>query len=130
MSVRAEDLAAAESSLGVVLPDDYRDLLKASDGLGEVMPAAYLQLWPLAEVVRVNRNDGYGLAKSFPGLVLIGSDGGGELLGFDFRTSPARVVLLNAVSASWTEASEQAASLSTLMASLRAGSSFRFVSGE
>lgn len=105
-------------------------MLKASDGLVEMMPAAYLQLWPLAEVVHVNGNDEYGLAESFPGLVLIGSDGGGELLGFDFRTSPARVVLVNAISASWAEASEQAGSLSTLMASLRAGSSYRFNSGD
>jgi hypothetical protein len=124
--VRAEDLAAAEDNLGVALPEDYRAMLMASDGLVELMPAAYVQLWPLADVVRINGNDCYGLAQALPGLVLIGSDGGGELLGSDIRKSPARVVLVNAVSASWTEASEQGDSLSTLMARLRAGGEYRF----
>lgn len=126
MSVRTEDLATAESRLGIVLPEDYRSLMMASDGLVEMMPSAYLQLWSLAEVVRYNLNDAYGLAESLPGLVLIGSDGGGELLGFDVRTSPALVVLVNAISASWAEASVQAESLSTLMASLRTGGEYRF----
>jgi hypothetical protein len=30
-----------------------------------------------------------------PGLVVIGSDGGGELLAFDFRQSPPPVVMVN-----------------------------------
>lgn len=63
-------------------------------------------LYSLDELVPLNR--AYELAESFPGLVLIGSDGGGEAVGLDFRQSPPQVVLVNFVSAGWHEAVAQA----------------------
>jgi len=92
----------------------------------EALPNAYLVLWPLDEVVRVNTGNEYGLALSIPHFVPIGSDGGGELIGFDTRTTPASVVLVNAISGSWADASHQAATLSDLLLALRSGGSFSF----
>lgn len=119
-------LASAEASLGVKLPTDYRDTIKSSNGFEEMLPNAYVVLWPLEEVVDINRRDAYGLLESLPGLLLIGSDGGGELLALDLRTDQPAVVLVNAVCASWDEVSPQSDSLHDVLAVLRAGGSFRF----
>lgn len=45
-----------------------------------------------------------------------------------WRSSPTRVVLVNAISASWAEASAQADSVSQLITELRAGGSYSFES--
>lgn len=108
------------------MPTDYRDIIKSANGFEEVLPNAHLVLWTLEEVVDFNSNDSYGLLESLPGLLLIGSDGGGELLAFDQRGESAEVVLVNAVSSSWGEVSPQAESLPDLLASLRAGGSYTF----
>lgn len=126
--VTEPDLVAAEAALGVVLPQDYRDFLQTSDGLEELMPDAYVSLWPLSEVVNIGRSDTYGLAEQVPGLLLIGGDGGGELLGLDLRSDPPRVVLVNAIGASWADASVQANSVSGLITQLRGGGSYSFES--
>ena len=52
--VQEPDLVGAEKALGVTLPQDYRDFLKASDGLAESMPDAYVELWSISDVVDVN----------------------------------------------------------------------------
>jgi hypothetical protein len=120
------NLASAEASLGVKFSSDYRDIIKSSDGFEENLPNAHLVLWSLEEVVDINVRDAYGLGESLPGLLLIGSDGGGELLAFDLRTEPALVVLVNAVSSSWEDARYQADSLRSLLVALRAGGSYAF----
>lgn len=119
-------LASAEASLGVKLPADYRAIIKSSDGLEEVLPNAHVVLWSLEDAVDINARDAYGLLESLPELLLIGSDGGGELLAFDLRTEPAAVVLVHAVSSSWEEVSPQGSSLRDLLAKLRAGGSYSF----
>jgi hypothetical protein len=126
VTAQESDLAAAEAALGVTFPVDYRDYLQSTDGSVEQTDHVYLDLWSLEGVVDVATTDAYGLGESLPGLLLIGSDGGGELLGFDMRTLPARVVLVNAISASWGEASYQASSLATLLANLRSGGDLTF----
>lgn len=110
----------------MTLPADYLRVVKSSDGVEEMLPNAYVVLWPLDEVVDVNVRDTYGLQQTFPGLLLIGGDGGGELLAFDMRDEPAAVVLVNAISSSWDEVAPQADSLSEFLAALRAGGSYKF----
>lgn len=126
MTVDDSTLARAEKSLGVKFPPDYRDIITLSDGLDERLPNAHLVLWSLEDVIEINGRDAYGFLESLPGLLLIGSDGGGELLAFDLRTEPATVVLVNAVCSSWDEISPQADSMRDLVASLRAGGSYSF----
>lgn len=112
--------------MGVTLPADYLRIVQTSDSVEEMLPNAYFVLWSLDEVVDINVRDTYGLQQTIPGLLLIGGDGGGELLAFDMREEPAAVVLVNAIGSSWDEVSRQAASWSELLAALRAGGSYTF----
>lgn len=100
--------------------------MKSSDGFDEMFSNAYLVLWPLEEVVDINGSDAYGVLVSLPELLLIGSNGGGELLAFDRRNEPAAVVLVNAVCSSWDEVTPQADTLVDLLARLRRGESYSF----
>lgn len=127
MTVDEQALASAEASVGAKFPADYRRIMKSSDGLEEMLPSAYVVLWSLQEVVEIHSGDAYGLRESLPDLLLIGGDGGGELLAFDLRFEPAPVVLINAVSTSWDEVSPQADSVASLLAFLRAGGSYSFI---
>src|SRR5262245_43223069 len=77
-----EDIQRLLAYAGTDLPQAYLDLLKLSDGVeGPIGERGYLQLWPAADVPV--RNDGCCTADFAPGLLLIGSDGGGTALGID-----------------------------------------------
>src|ERR1700761_8290476 len=69
-------LEAAIRSLGVDLPLDYKDFLRASNGGAGFVGDTYLHLWKAEELKPLN--DGYQVARFAPALLLIGSDGGGE----------------------------------------------------
>ena len=58
--------------------------------------------------------------------MFIGSDGGGEGVGFDFRQDPPTVVLVNWVSAGWSEAIHQAYSFADFMVQRSAGDGYIF----
>lgn len=79
-------IEAAESTLGSPLPHDYRSVLREHDGgEGWVGDGAYLRLWPIAEVV--TKHEQLDPGQLVPGVLLIGSDGGGEVYGIDMRTA-------------------------------------------
>jgi hypothetical protein len=126
VGVQESDLVNAEAVLGVALPADYRWLLVSSDGLIEIFPNAYLDLWPLDRVVGVSVGDLYEMAERLPSHLLIGSDGGGELLALDMRSAPPSVVLVNANSGSLAEVAYQAPSVSELISGFHAGGSYAF----
>lgn len=128
MTVDEAALASAEASLGVSRPTDYRAIMTLSDGLAEMFPNAYLVLWCLDEVLEINKRDGYGPHESLPDLLLVGSDGGGELLALDLRAEQSAVVLVNAISSSWDEVVRQADTLQDLLSRLRAGRCYSFSS--
>lgn len=117
-------LRAIETQLGVEFPDDYASFVRSADGLERRFGDAYLALWDLEDLVP--RNVEYEMSEMFPGLVLIGSDGGGEAVGFDFRNRPPVVVLVNFVSSGWREAVVQAATFGEFMAQRDAGLPYRF----
>jgi cell wall assembly regulator SMI1 len=75
-------IEAAERDLGVRIPEDYRAFLQASDGIeGFSGPDGdYLRLWSVADLPKHNR--GYQVSVFAPGVTLIGSNGGGDALGF------------------------------------------------
>jgi hypothetical protein len=52
----------------------------------------YRHLWPVGELLGSNRD--YQVEVNAPGIFLFGSDGGGEGLGFDRRTSDFGVVMI------------------------------------
>lgn len=70
-----EVVQSAIASLPVELPGDYFDFMRRSNGAEGSLAGTYLQLWPLETLVR--RNALYAVDEFAPGLVLIGSDGGG-----------------------------------------------------
>lgn len=87
----------AERLLQIAFPADYIEFMTVSDGAEGLVGASYLQLWPVGDLVRLNRD--YLVDEFAPGYVLFGSDGGGELFGFarDPAAAPAPIGQLPAV---------------------------------
>lgn len=120
----SDQLVRVEAELNVRFPDDYRAFITASDGVERNFGGSRLVLYGLDEIADLN--NAYELSESYPGLILIGTDGGGEAVGFDFRQATPLVVLVNFVSAGWDEAIPQAATFTDFMAQREAGEEYRF----
>ena len=88
---RAESIAALERSIGHPLPKDYVAFLSVRDGgEGFVSGGDYAIFWRADEIPRFNQE--YEVDVYAPGLLLIGSSGGGEGFGFDTRISPWTII--------------------------------------
>jgi SMI1 / KNR4 family (SUKH-1) len=84
-------IRVAENESNSTFPDEYRDfLLFTNGGEGFVGSGSYAALWRAEEVCSFNKE--YEVSKYAPGLLLFGTNGGGECFGFDYR-SPDRVVV-------------------------------------
>lgn len=86
----AEEIAAAERSLRKSLPDDFREFLQVSNGGEGSIGENYVMLWTTEELGEYNES--YQVSEYAPGLLLFGSDGGGEGYAFDMRMSPPPIV--------------------------------------
>jgi len=96
-------VARAEEELGFKLPEAYvRFMLMMDGGEGPIGASSYLVLWPVEELAENNRQ--CGVEEWVPGLLLFGSDGGGEAYGFDTRNSQWQVVEVPSVGMSWEDA--------------------------
>ena len=127
MHATGVDIEAAERRLGVRFPADYRSFLQEQNGLKGWFGEVYLELFPVSGVV--DSTEVHDHQASHPGLVLIGGDGAGEAVGYDFRKPDAPVVLVNLVSAGWHEANIQAPSFTEFMAQRERGDEFNWQSG-
>jgi len=79
-----EQIAAFSTASGWTLPQDYTAFLKqANGGEGLVGPNAYLILFAIDELVSLNK--AYQAEDYAPGLLIFGSDGGGEAFAFNAR---------------------------------------------
>jgi len=86
-----EAIKAFEESTGLTLPVDYSEFLRRTNGgEGFVGEGSYLILWKVDELECFNRE--YRVGDFCPGLLLIGSSGGGEAYGFDTRQKAWPVV--------------------------------------
>jgi hypothetical protein len=112
-AVSPHDIQAAEQRLGVAFPDDYRDWLLSTNGSEAWFGEVFVMLYSLDNVVAVTR--AAEADQRLPGFVAIGSDGGGELLAFDFRKSPPPIVMVNSVCSGWHEGVFQASSFGDFM---------------
>jgi len=121
------EIDQAERRLGVRFPADYRSYLLGQNGLKGWFGDVYLELYPVSRVV--DATEAHDHQTWQPGLVLIGGDGAGEAVGYDFRKPEPPIVLVNLVSAGWNDASFQAASFTEFMGQRRRGEEFSFVSG-
>lgn len=80
-----------ELALAVDLPSDFKRFLKLSNGgEGPIGTNSYLQLWRVEQIP--SRNDDYGVAEFAPGIVIFGTDGGGEAYAFDYRRGETQVI--------------------------------------
>ena len=119
-----QQIQAAEAGLRCRLPDDYREFLASEDGVERTFGDAYLALWSTEQLVE--QNVGYGLWDDAPGLVLIGSNGGGEGIALDYRRCPPGVALVPFISVGWDDAVPQAPSFAAFMNQRARGEGFRF----
>jgi hypothetical protein len=74
----------------VKLPDDFALFLQQMNGGDGFIGDAYVILWPVQELLE--KNQAYEVADSAPGLLLFGSDGGGEAFAFDTRSLEMPIV--------------------------------------
>jgi hypothetical protein len=124
------ELDAAELALGHSLPDDYRSLIRQANGVQEMHAGAYIDIWSLERVLEAHVDDAFAHHRqAYPGLLVIGTDGAGELLAYDTRRSPFRVALVNNVSSGWHEACLQKPTVAEVLADIRSGRSFSFIEG-
>ncbi len=84
-------ILAFEQKAGIHLPAEYVDFLKVSNGgEGFIGENSYLIVWKLEELQELNA--AYEVNTYAPGLLLFGSDGGGEGFAFDMEASCSSVV--------------------------------------
>jgi SMI1 / KNR4 family (SUKH-1) len=119
-----ESIRDAERRLGVRFPEDYRSYIADQNDGANWFGKIYLMLFPVEDLADLN--EAYDHLDRLPGFVIFGSDGGGELFGFDFRMTPPRVVMVNSVSEGWQEAIPQAGSFVDFIERCRAGQGFNF----
>jgi hypothetical protein len=74
-----------EHHFGCTLPADYKDFMSVQDGGEGFIGGHYLILWRSGELIEFNRD--YEVVTYAPGLLLFGSNGGGEAFAFDIRPS-------------------------------------------
>ncbi|MFJ4257475.1 SMI1/KNR4 family protein [Pseudomonas monteilii] len=87
-----EELTAAEFALGQKLPDSYKDFIREHNGGEGAFGENYLILWKVQELPSLN--EGYEVETYAPGLVLFGSNGGGEAFAFNYNEPNASIVML------------------------------------
>jgi hypothetical protein len=78
------------SSLGVALPSDYLDFLRHHNGGEGFIGDNYIVFWKAEDLADFNRE--YEVEKYAPGILLFGSDGGGEGYGFDAQSVAMPIV--------------------------------------
>lgn len=113
------DIESVERDLGVRLPDDYKAFLGESDGLEGFTGSEgdYLMLCGTKELSEIHR--GYEVAEFAPGLVLIGSNGGGHAFGFVHRGGKAVYVRLAFTPMDLREAEDMGGTLVEFVQKLR-----------
>lgn len=77
-------IVAFATASRLTLPKDYTDFLQqANGGEGIIGPSAYLILFAVDELASLNK--AYQVEDYVPGLLIFGSDGGGEAYAFNAR---------------------------------------------
>src|SRR5690242_4717189 len=87
----ALDELAEESK--VMLPEDYLDLLRLTNGVEGCLssnPLSFIIIWPAEEVITANEE--YGIREDYPELLVFGKDAATGAYAFDTRFSPMPVI--------------------------------------
>jgi hypothetical protein len=97
-----EQIDKLQDELSIALPVDYVDFALVTNGAdGAVGGGGYLSLWRIDEIAQFNKD--YRVSDFAPGLVLFGSDGGGEAFAFDARDASMAIVQVPFVGMSLSE---------------------------
>ncbi|WP_083270865.1 SMI1/KNR4 family protein [Bacillus marinisedimentorum] len=89
--IQKNDIEKVEERLGIKFPDDYfHFMLKTNGGEGCIGENSYLRLWKIEELIESNED--YSVEEFAPGLIIVGSNGGGTAYGFDFRNGKPMLV--------------------------------------
>ena len=86
----AASIQQFQTEAGLRLPEDYANFLRARDGGEGFIGDAYLILWRVGELLELNK--AYQVAEYAPGLILFGTNGGGEAFAFDSRSDAKPIV--------------------------------------
>lgn len=115
------ELRAVEAALGQALPAEHRAPLAEENGGSQWYGDVFLMIYGTDEMVTANQE-----LERHPGLLVFGSDGSRELIGFDLREEPPPVVMIDITSAGWEEALYQAPSFTEFMRQRSAAEGLRW----
>ena len=117
-----------QSRLPDVIPGDYFEFLLLGDGgAGDVGGGEYAMLWSSDEIEK--NNIVYEVANYAPGLVLFGSNGGGEAFAFDTMQAVATIGIVPFVGMSRKEYRPIAATFHQFLNKLASGLSYEEIIG-
>ncbi len=86
----------------VSLPRDFITFLEFSNGAEGIIGSSYLVIWGTEELS--SYNECYSVKTFAPGLIIFGSDGGGEAYGFNTNTTPYQIVGIPFICLDWKDA--------------------------
>jgi len=118
-AIDSRAIVAAAGTLKVALPDDFSSFLTVANGGEGMIGDNYLILWRTEELAELN--DAYQVSEYAPGLLIFGSDGGGEAFAFDTRCSPWSVVKIPFVGMDLNDARPLASSFAGFLSLLQNG---------
>jgi hypothetical protein len=118
----AEDLSALGTWLGRPVPADLRRFYEVGGGAEGFLPRSesYVALWEPSVLRKYNELGGF--SEFAPGLVVIGTDGGGEAFGVDLRDWAVAYVVVPLIGISWERADRVGETLEELLTSLQSAS--------
>jgi SMI1 / KNR4 family (SUKH-1) len=87
------------ATAGFSPPADYVRFLLQLDGREGFIGEHYVMLWSIERFIEMNTQTYF--AEAAPGLVVFGSDGGGEAFAFDTRDAPPPIVVAPHVGMEW-----------------------------
>jgi len=99
---REDQIIELISTMKYPFPPDYVSFLKFSNGAIGRIGHNYLEICKVEEIIQLNED--YSVKLYAPGLILFGTDGGGEGYGFDFRGHDPVVVEIPFIGMDWKEA--------------------------
>jgi hypothetical protein len=114
-----DHLARVEANLGFPLPTQYRHFMFDHDGGEGFIGSQYLILWQARELLEFNLE--YDVKKYAPGLLLFGSNGGGEAFAFDTCDESMRIVMVPFIGMSIKDASPISDSFESFLSELADG---------
>jgi hypothetical protein len=86
-----EGIEDAETELGIIFPEEYREFMLESNGaIGCIGENSYLNIWAIENIAQYNAD--YEVNEYNPGLVYFGSSGGGLAYAFDKRKKGTPIV--------------------------------------